>query len=117
MQSLANQGTVQATVGRRGGYCLAKPTTEISLLDIVEAVEGRTSTFRCTEIRRKGPVSVKGSLYSPICAIAEAMYRADRAWRDTLASTTIADLMSRLSTTIPPQAIALGALWFNEVLK
>lgn len=116
MQALARKGLVEASVGRHGGYRLARPPEKINLLEVVEAVEGRASSFRCTEIRRNGPARVDESLYSPICAIAEVMYRADRAWRDELASTTLADLLSRLAATISPEALRKGAVWFQEVL-
>ena len=116
MQSLAREGIVEASVGRHGGYRLGRAPEKITVLEVVEAVEGTASSFRCTEIRRDGPARVDGSLYSPICAIAEVMYRADRAWRDELNRITLADLLARLSATVPSEALLKGATWFQEIL-
>jgi DNA-binding IscR family transcriptional regulator len=52
-----------------------------------------------------------------VCAIAEAMYRADEAWRAELRKTTVADLLRRLATTVPVEAAMKGAAFFQEVLS
>jgi len=84
---------------------------------VVEAVEGREATFRCTEIRKRGPAGVSARLYSPVCAIAEAMYRADEAWRAELRKTTVADLLGKLATTVPTEAVMKSAAFLQEVLQ
>lgn len=48
-------GRHRRRLGRRGGYMLAKPTTRITVRDIVDAVDGPKPLFWCTEIRRRGP--------------------------------------------------------------
>jgi|SRR6188472_3915200 Rrf2 family protein len=53
MSDLVRAGLVEGTVGRSGGYRLAKPSTEISLLEVVEAVEGDSRRRVC--ILRGGP--------------------------------------------------------------
>jgi len=115
LQSLSRAGIVESVPGRNGGYRLARPPAEITLLDVVEAVEGRDSSFRCTEIRKRGPARVSPRLYSPVCAIAEAMYRADEAWRTELRRTTVADLLQKLATSVPTEAVMKGAAFFQEV--
>jgi Rrf2 family protein len=40
LKTLANKGLVRSTRGARGGYRLARPMSEISFLDVIEAVEG-----------------------------------------------------------------------------
>lgn len=116
LQALSRHGLVTSVPGRRGGYRLARPAAAISLLDVVDAVEGSAPSFRCTEIRRRGPAAVPARQYSPTCAIAAAMWRADDAWRSELASTTVADLLERLAGTVPPDAARKGLAWFQEVL-
>ena len=76
---------------------------------MVEASEGREPSFRCTEIRRRGPARVRTGLYSPVCAIADVMYRADEAWRDELRKTTIGDLLNRLTRTVPVESTVKAA--------
>jgi Rrf2 family protein len=47
MGDLVRAGLVNARIGRRGGYQLARPASDISLLQIVEAVEGDTRRKTC----------------------------------------------------------------------
>jgi Rrf2 family protein len=117
LQSLSRAGIVESVAGRHGGYRLGRPSAEITLLDVIQAVEGQESSFRCTEIRKRGPAQVAPRLYSPVCAIAEAMYRADEAWRTELRHTTVADLLQKLATTVPTEAVVKGAAFFQEVLQ
>jgi Rrf2 family protein len=58
MRDLVRAGLVEGTIGRNGGYRLAKPSVEISLLDVVEAVEGDRHPRVC--ILRGGPCAVDG---------------------------------------------------------
>ena len=116
LQSLSRAGIVQSVPGRRGGYRLGRQPAEITLLDVVEAVEGHEQSFRCTEIRKRGPAKVAPRLYSPVCAIAEAMYRADEAWRAELRKTTVSELLQKMATTVPMEAAVKGAAFFQEVL-
>ena len=116
LQALTRAGITESLSGRHGGFRLARPLDRITLLDIVEAVDGGEPAFTCTEIRRRGPARVPARQYAPRCAIAVAMARADEAWRRELAATSIGDLLITLSTTVPPDAAAKGAAWFQEVL-
>ncbi|HEY8868116.1 MAG TPA: Rrf2 family transcriptional regulator [Candidatus Limnocylindrales bacterium] len=58
MRDLVRAGLVEGAVGRRGGYRLAKLPIEISLLDVVEAVEGDSRRRVC--ILRGGPCALDG---------------------------------------------------------
>jgi FeS assembly SUF system regulator len=51
MQQLASAGLLVGHRGAGGGYALARPVAEISLADIVEAVEGPFSMTMCSEGR------------------------------------------------------------------
>jgi len=44
---LAKQGLVQAHRGRSGGFRLARPPAEISLREVIEAIEGRIALNVC----------------------------------------------------------------------
>ena len=116
LQGLSAADIVEAVPGRRGGYRLARAAADISLLDVVTAIDEDETAFRCTEIRRRGPGAVPARFYSPVCAIAAAMWEAEEAYRSSLRSTTIADLLGTLSFTISPQAATKSAAWFQEVL-
>jgi Rrf2 family protein len=58
MRDLVRAGVVEGAVGRSGGYRLAKPSTEISLLEVVESVEGDSRRRVC--ILRGGPCALDG---------------------------------------------------------
>jgi Iron-dependent Transcriptional regulator len=83
------------------GFRLAKPATEITAAEVLEAVEGRGQLFSCTEIRQRGPVALTGAACRTPCGIARLMDRAELAWRNELATTTIADLVETSGVGAP----------------
>jgi Rrf2 family protein len=46
---LRNAGIIKSARGAKGGYELAKRPSEISVQDVVEVLEGRTSLMECTD--------------------------------------------------------------------
>lgn len=101
LQALSTAGIVTSTLGPTGGYKLARPAAEISFLDVVEAVEGRGSTFVCTQIRKNNPCRPQGYCEDKSCAIARVMWQADQSWRDSLRQTSIEMLQGMLAADIP----------------
>src|SRR4051812_43999481 len=65
LQALSSAGIVAAVPGPAGGYRLARTPSQISLLDIVVAVEGAEPAFRCAEIRQRGPAPLPGKPTRP----------------------------------------------------
>lgn len=49
LRKLVAEGIVKSFKGTQGGYELAKPINEISLGDVIEAVEGEIAISRCTK--------------------------------------------------------------------
>jgi Rrf2 family protein len=94
LKTLVRAGLLSATSGPRGGFRLARAPGDITVADVVEAVEGPSPLFHCTEIRQRGPVPLTGAACRTPCGIARVMDRAERAWRKELAATTIADLVA-----------------------
>jgi Rrf2 family protein len=117
LQSLARAGVLETVKGARGGYRLARPAAAITLLDIVEAIDGDEPGFRCSEIRRRGPASVPAREYTKLCGIHRAFLRADEAWREELRATTIADLFVGLLQDVPRASLAKGARWLEQSLR
>lgn len=115
LQALAAAGITESLAGPRGGYRLARPPAEISLLEVVLAVDGDDRAFQCTEIRQRGPVAGPPSTYRRPCGIARAMRRAEDAWRAELAATTVADLVMDFVATVPPAVVRAGAEWLQQV--
>ena len=46
---LRNAGAVRSARGAKGGYELARPAADISVQEVVEVLEGRTSLLECTD--------------------------------------------------------------------
>jgi Rrf2 family protein len=112
LQPLVRAGILTSTPGARGGYSLARRPEEITLMDVVAAVEGRDEAFRCTEIRQRGA----GTLAAPTefgaaCGVARAMRRAETAWRRELAAQTVADVMGMA----PPSAPVRVRRFFQDI--
>lgn len=114
LQGLSQAGIVESTLGPAGGYRLAKPPADITFLQIVEAVEGRRSTFACTEIRRNNPCRPADHCDDRPCAVARIMWAADEAWRARLASVPLSDLMQTLERELPPELRRRSSAWVME---
>ena len=85
MGDLVNAGLVEAQAGRAGGYRLRRSPDEISILDIVEAIEGDARRRTC--VLRSGPCSRDGfcELHLIFQDAQDALL--ERLSRSTLAST------------------------------
>ena len=80
---------VRSVRGARGGFALMRPANEISVLDIVEALEGPLMSTVCDSDR----AAVCGK--SGACAAADVWTKATTAVREVLGETTLADLADR----------------------
>jgi len=114
LQALSLAGLVEGTLGPHGGYRLKRPADQITFLDVVEAVEGKASTFVCTEIRGNNPCLEPGHCDARPCGVARVMWEADRAWREKLASVRMSDLVAGLVEDIPADQLAKNAAWLME---
>lgn len=111
LQFLSQAGIVESTLGPRGGYRLARLPTELTFLDIVEAIEGSRSNFVCTEIRKNNPCRTAGDRDTGACAVARVMYGADEAWRQHLRSVRLSDLLTTLAREIPQELLRKSQEW------
>lgn len=114
LQALSKAGLVHTTLGPSGGYRLARTAGQISFLDVVEAVEGRKSTFQCSEIRAGTGCWPKGACDDRPCAVARIMWRADEAWRQSLSAVTLADLQDMLQEELSPELLGKSFDWLME---
>ena len=102
LQSLSRAGLVHSVQGHAGGYRLTRPASEITVLDVVVAVDGPQPAFVCTEIRQRGPLATPAEMCTAPCAISRAMASAEHAWREALRAVTIADLAESVTGDYGP---------------
>jgi Rrf2 family protein len=107
LQALARAGILTSSPGARGGFSLARPPDEITVLDVVQAVDGEAGAFRCTEIRQQGPLAAPRTASRTPCQIASVMGRAEAAWRAELASETIGDLAGQVEAKVPQTPVRI----------
>jgi Rrf2 family protein len=117
LQAMTRAGVLESVPGRTGGFRLARPAGDITVLDIVEAIDGDEPAFVCTEIRRRGPFKALGRAEFPMpCSVLQVMDEADAAWRAHLRATTVADLLGAVARAASPRSVERGVRWFQEAL-
>jgi Rrf2 family protein len=118
LQALSAAGVLVSNRGRSGGgYQLARPAEDITLLDVVDAVEGREPLFRCTDVRLRGPCAADPGKYGPMCPITRAMREVEKAWRDALAARTIADLVMSSVEEAVPEVASSSMVWLQRSMR
>jgi len=117
LQAMSRAGLLDSVQGPKGGYRLARPATEITVLEVVEAIDGDEPAFRCAEIRRRGPTARPAREYKGMCGVHAAMNRADAAWRAELRTVTLADLMVSAVEGAPAKSLEVGVQWIQEAVR
>jgi Rrf2 family transcriptional regulator, iron-sulfur cluster assembly transcription factor len=85
MGELVSAGLVASTTGRSGGYALARSPASISLLGVIEAVEGDSRRTTC--VLRGGPCGRDGH-----CQVHDVFFAAQAALLEQLSRVSLADL-------------------------
>lgn len=113
LQALSRAELVTSTEGRVGGYVLNRPPDDITVLDVVLALEGDQPAFRCTEIRQNGPFGAPKEACVRPCGVSQVMAAAESAWRDSLASVTIADLAATVAGLVNSETDMATRAWLT----
>lgn len=98
---LVRSGVLTGSTGPRGGFRLARPASGITVLDVIEAIDGATDPYRCREIRQQGRGALPAEDCREPCVLAVTMRQAHEAWRSSLAAVTLADVVGTLPPGIP----------------
>src|SRR4029078_7819131 len=64
LQARSRARILESVQGPRGGYRLARPAAAITVLDVVEAIDGDEAAFRFTAIRRRGAAAQRGEAHT-----------------------------------------------------
>lgn len=113
---LAKAKLVVATEGVRGGFRLGRPSDEITLLDIVTAIDGRKSIFDCRNIRGRCAVfdgCAPEWATEGVCGIHAAMLTAQNRMEEALAQQTILDLARRTARKAPAEFSGQVTDWLS----
>jgi Rrf2 family protein len=114
---LAKAKLVVATEGVRGGFKLARPADEISLLDIVNAIDGHKTIFDCREIRGRCALfqgEAPDWALDGHCSVHAAMMTAQKRMEDALAQQTILDIARKVGRKAPAEFNLQVDNWMNE---
>ncbi|WP_417843500.1 RrF2 family transcriptional regulator [Thalassospira sp.] len=115
MSRMEKAGIVKSTNGISGGYTLARSPEEISVLAVIDAIEGKRQLFDCKDVR-EGCVLFGGTppAWSSVgvCGIHRLMLRAEQQMRAELARSSLADLARNVPQ--PQQFNELVASWIQD---
>ena len=95
-QHVVTAGWVRSGTGPTGGYVLATPLTEISLLELIEASEGPTDDGQCV-------LSDRACGAARPCALHEPWTRARTSLTDQLAATPLSSFSPRRAPEHAPR--------------
>ncbi|MDE1166136.1 MAG: Rrf2 family transcriptional regulator [Pseudomonas sp.] len=113
---LAKAKLVAATEGVKGGFRLARPADEISILDIVNAIDGQKLIFDCREIRGRCALfegAPPAWALDGGCAVHGAMQTAQKRMEEALAQQTILDLARKLGRKAPAEFAGQVDEWIS----
>jgi len=92
LKDLAAAGYVESVRGAHGGYRLARPLEEVTLADLVSAIEGPVQLAEC--VGQVGARSDKGSCrVRATCPIVDPIHRVHRRLREFLGRITLAEIV------------------------
>jgi Rrf2 family transcriptional regulator, iron-sulfur cluster assembly transcription factor len=94
MADLSRAGLVRGRLGRTGGYRLARPASTISLLEVIETIEGDSRRRTCA--LRNAACSVDGR-----CVAHDSFYAAQEALRDSLRGASLASIVHQAQEALP----------------
>jgi Rrf2 family cysteine metabolism transcriptional repressor len=102
---LRSAGLVSSVRGAHGGYRLARGASEITMLDVVEALEGPIAPMECFHVDREGRVLCSHETDADrACATKLLWTRVQGGVTRALAGTTLADLVEFADGAAKPVA-------------
>ncbi len=105
LQALVRAGILGSVSGPRGGFHLARRPENVTVLDIVLALEGPDPVFRCEGILGNVPDADTEQNFVRTCLISQTMRQAELAWRQALARQTIAGIADSMERRFPQDKV------------
>lgn len=88
-QRLSKAGLLRSSRGSKGGFSLGKPANEITMREVIEAIEGPIALNRC--LRREGECKEE-----EVCPIHQVWEKAQERFLEILDRTTMEDLAKQI---------------------
>ncbi len=85
LQQLVRGGLLSSQQGIRGGYGLARPAAEITVVDVIEAIDGPMTVTACSESDHSCDQYTKCNIRDPLWKLKDRIVAA-------LSATTVAEL-------------------------
>ncbi len=102
LKSLAREGLLVSQRGTKGGYDLARKPAEITVADIIRALEGPIAVTECTD-------SVKGDCELEVrCPVRTNWHRINQAIYSALERITLAEMTQPLDEPLVPLHVSPG---------
>ena len=99
LKVLVREGLLTSHRGVKGGYSLSRPPEEISMAEVVAALEGPIAITECIDVQ-------SGCSHEPICPVRGRWHRINAALREALAGISLAEMAE---TPRPePKLVTLG---------
>lgn len=98
LKLLVREGILASHRGVKGGYSLARPAEEISMSEVISALEGPIAITECIDDN-------SGCSHEPFCAVRGRWHRINRALREALEEITLAEMAQPQQ---PQKLVTLG---------
>jgi Rrf2 family protein len=92
MKNLSRAGLVDSHRGVSGGYALGRPAAEITVADVIQAVEGPIALTACAD------TSDEQCNIQTLCPVQGKWNRVNTAVRSALAEVTLADMAAEVAS-------------------
>ncbi len=116
---LQKAGIVESGEGIQGGFRLAKPPGDVSVMDVIRAVEGDKPLFQCKEIRRNCILYADDPpdwATRGVCSIHAVMLEAQERMFEAFRGHTLASIAAQVDSKMPKSQAAAGRDWFEARL-
>src|SRR5688500_16760787 len=101
LQRLVRTGLLVSTQGTRGGYALSRPSADITIADVIQAIDGPFTVTACSTEKNDCEQYSKCSIRDPLWQIKERIVEA-------LERVTIAEMAAE--PPVPPAPVAHAAV-------
>lgn len=111
---LSKAGLVRSIEGKGGGFQLARPAEHITVLDVVNAIDGDKRIFECREIRQRLAVFDEQPpewACEGICGVRSVMDAAQQRMEEALSQHTILDLARKMYRKAPETFVVEVQEW------